>query len=102
MSEIEQILKIGKEWIKDDMHRIYINDLAGLYGLETARHKTGNIKSARLNGEKISNTKATKLEIELNSAKLWYDVKSGEYSSNGLSDEQYTAIKVQIDQVVGE
>ena len=89
----KQMLTLGKEWKKDEMHRIYISDLSKLYGLKCDRHKTGNIKSAKLNGEKISNTKATKLEIALNSAKFWYDVKSGEFLSKGLSDEQFAKIK---------
>ena len=43
--------------------RIYFNDnqLAKVFGLVVARYKSGAIKNAELNGEKISNSKAGKI-----------------------------------------
>lgn len=53
--------------------RHYINDWAEqAFGLEIARYNTGNISSAALNGERISNTKAARL-----GGKVWAD-ESGE------------------------
>lgn len=49
--------------------RHYINDWAEqAFGLEIARYNTGNIRSAALNGERISNTKAARL-----GGKVWAD-----------------------------
>lgn len=49
--------------------RHYINDWAEqAFGLEIARYNTGNIRSAALNGERISNTKAARL-----GGKIWAD-----------------------------
>lgn len=101
MNNIEKIKQIGSEWIENDMHRIYINNLSQFYGLDVVEHKTGNIKQAKLDGEKISNNKATKLRIELNSAKLWYDLKSNQFESKYLSDEQFSKIIVNINSIVG-
>jgi hypothetical protein len=43
--------------------------VAPLIGLETARYKTGNIAYAQLNGEKISNSEATRIGC----MKAWVD-----------------------------
>lgn len=50
-------------WEKYGKKRIYFNDnqLAKVFGLVVARYKTGAIKNAELNGEKISNSKAGKI-----------------------------------------
>lgn len=57
----EQMIALGgKPWQpKQGPERVYINDWQELAGLEIERYKTGNIKSAYLNGEKISNTRAS-------------------------------------------
>lgn len=57
----EQIIRIGgREWRKGNKHRVYINrDVwTRLIGLETSHYKTGNIRSATLDGEQISNSRA--------------------------------------------
>lgn len=84
---IETLTKIGgREWIKDDMRRVYFNvDLAAeLIGLSVTRYNTGNISAAKLNGEKISNSKARKILGELEFGKVWYDVNSGEFHTRGM------------------
>lgn len=50
-------------WERGDMKRYYMNDDAfeAVFGLSIGRYKTGNISSARLNGESISNCKAYRL-----------------------------------------
>ena len=69
----------GKEWIKGDMHRIYINmDLFYANSeLQVTFYKTGNISSAKFQGEVISNSKAYKLIP----AKLYFDVKTGKFNA---------------------
>lgn len=89
---LDELLKIGNEWRAGAHHRVYFNDLCGLYGLETSHYGTGNIKSASLNGERISNSKARKLASMLNIGKVWFDVASGEFHSSGLPADVATTI----------
>lgn len=65
----------GKEWIKDEFHRIYFNNLEKLYGLDCQYYKTGNIARASLNGEPISNSEARRILGCLCDLKVWFDVK---------------------------
>ena len=76
----------GNEWRGGDHHRIYFNDLAGLYGLRYGRYNTGNISWAKLNGEEISNSRARRILGRLYGS-LWYDVNRGEFGWQYLSDE---------------
>ena len=53
----------GNEWQKDEKHRVYFNSVQArmkLYNIECSFYKTGNISSASMNGEHISNSKAYK------------------------------------------
>ena len=69
----------GTEWKKGNLHRIYFNDEAyrqvvkDEMGLVYTQYKTGNIKSATLNGEPISNGKARKMLPY----KIYFDVADG-------------------------
>lgn len=76
---IEHLKKIGNEWTKDKIQRIYFNNLEELIGLEYTTYNTGNISTAKLKGEKISNTKASRLASELSYAKVWFDLADGEF-----------------------
>ena len=76
----------GSEWESGDNHRVYFNDLPELYGLQAERYGTGNISSAKLDGQNISNSKARKIESGLFGGKVWYNVKTGKYESKGLSE----------------
>lgn len=63
-STAEKLEELGIDvWECGDMKRYYINDenLEAVFGLEIDRYKSGNIFSARLNGEGISNNCAAKL-----------------------------------------
>ncbi len=90
--DINKVKSIGKEWIKEDMHRIYINNLETIYGLQTTSYKTGNISSATLNGEKISNSRARQLSCDLSCAKIYYDVKTGKFETQHINDPLKSAI----------
>ncbi len=90
--DINKVKSIGKEWIKEDMHRIYINNLETIYGLQTTSYKTGNISSATLNGEKISNSRARQLSCDLSCAKIYYDVKTGKIETQHINDPLKSAI----------
>lgn len=77
---------IGNEWKAGDKHRIYINKLEELYGFDANYYGTGNISSATLDGEQISNSKARKIKTNLDFGKLWYDVNAKRFYSDRLPD----------------
>lgn len=94
---IETLKKIGgKEWQKGDHHRIYFNNLTGWYGLETTHYNTGNISSATLDGERISNGRARKIEGRLSYGKLYYNVKDGKFYYNGLDRDDFDTLIARI------
>lgn len=72
----EQIIAIGgNEWRTATKHRVYLNDWADLTSLEIDRYKSGNVRYAWLNGQKISNTKATSLaagKVYWENGDIWY------------------------------
>jgi hypothetical protein len=73
----EQMLAIGgSPWQKNGKDRIYLNGWADLIGLAVTRYGTGNISSATLGGEPISNGKARQLLGQ--DAKVWWDAADGQ------------------------
>lgn len=68
----------GSLWEKYGKRRVYINNIAAIYGIETARYNTGNISSAMLNGVKISNSEA-KRTLSKMPDKFWYDLEDGKF-----------------------
>lgn len=99
----EQLVAVGgSEWQRGDKHRVYFNDLASLYGLEVNRYDTGNISGARLNGEKISNGQARQLLNTLQMAKLWWDVPTGKFLTQGMEAEMSGPICAEIRRRVAE
>jgi hypothetical protein len=65
----------GNRWQRGDKDRVYLNDWASLIGLEVSRYNTGNISSAALNGEKISNSEAGRLLGSVD--KVYFDNTDG-------------------------
>lgn len=61
-----------KRWTKGSMDRLYVN--ATTLGLEVSYYKTGNVSSAKWQGERISNADARRLL----SSKVWVDIATGE------------------------
>ncbi len=73
-----QIIRIGgREWTKPGLHRVYINrDIwTNLIGLETNNYKSGNISAATLDGEPISNSRASKILQTVSG--VWLDCETG-------------------------
>jgi len=68
-----------------DHDRVYMDDLERWSGLEVSRYGTGNISHARLDGVRLSNTRARKLLARLDSGKLYYDVNAGAWGWRDLS-----------------
>lgn len=62
--------------------RIYINpeNMEEVFGLSINLYNTGNISSARLNGEKISNSKAYKIIQN----KIYFDIESQNFVGTDL------------------
>lgn len=67
----------GTLWEKSGMRRIYFNNLAALMGLSISYYKTGNISSARHNGERISNGAAGRMLSSID--KLWFDLADNKF-----------------------
>lgn len=75
----EKLSELGSEWKKGDKHRIYFNDLAAWYGLETSHYKTGSISGAKLKGELVSNSEAKRISSKFSYVKLWFDVPTQKF-----------------------
>lgn len=104
MLSVKALIEIGgKEWTKNGMHRVYFNGLATWFGLETTRYNTGNVASATLDGESISNSQAKRIGDHLLDAKLYYDVTDNKFHATGLTQDELdkivAAIKRQMEQV---
>lgn len=82
----------GRRWQKAGRDRIYLNNLGELYGIRTERYGTGNIATATLDGEKISNNTAREILFNLVDAKLWYDCITGRFEAQGLSNVAFRRI----------
>ncbi len=95
--EIQKLIEIGGvEWSKNGKHRIYFNNLAELFGLKIERYNTGQICSATLDGDKISNKVAHNYLIELMDVKIWFDVKTQEFcelNGDGYEEDIFPEIK---------
>lgn len=78
----------GKAWNT----RYYFNDLKALYGLQTWHYKTGNVQSAELDGEGISNGQATRLLTTLEFGKVWYDTVDGKFHGKGVDQDMLDKI----------
>jgi hypothetical protein len=87
-----RLLRIGSEWKKSGMHRIYFNDLYQWFGLVLDHYKSGNISDATLNGEQVSNSQARKIQGRLCSGRVWYDVSTGKYHGQDLGADDFAAI----------
>lgn len=86
----------GSLWEKNGMRRVYFNDLPSLYGLKATYYNTGNISSATLDGDAISNAAAREIQSYLKNGKLFYDLVSGEFGSRDLSQSYITALTDEI------
>lgn len=84
---IEQLTQAGgTRWTKNGMDRFYFNNISELFGLSVSTYKTGNISSATLNGEPISNSKATAMKAHFDHAKLWFDTADNLFHGRDFAD----------------
>jgi hypothetical protein len=102
--DIQRLIEIGgNEWIKNEHHRVYFNSdiQAKLIGLTCSYYNTGNIRSASLNGDQISNSEAKRIlsSIGYGYGKLWYDVKTDSWGHRDIADSRAQEI---IDAITAE
>jgi len=88
MATEHQYEALGRTWVNPDgtKRRIYFpeNLLAELIGLKVTTYKTGNISSASLNGQKISNGKADQIRTTLRYGKAYFDCMDGTVKTENL------------------
>ena len=92
---------LGKRWTKGNHDRVYLNvdALANAIRLETDRYNSGNISSATLDGERISNTHAREILESLSGARAYCDARTGRlhwYAAGRESELARTAIETLI------
>lgn len=87
---INALAKDGwKRWTKGDYDRLYFN-LNHTDHMEVTYHKSGWVASAKLDGEEISNSQASRIM----GVKCWIDVETGKlYIRYGRDDAQETVKK---------
>lgn len=84
---VEDLIAMGaKRWEKAGYDRLYLNN-AGLKlaGLEISRYNTGNVSLAKLNGEKVSNAKASRMASIVERA--FVDLTTGKLNCTQSSDD---------------
>lgn len=91
--EIKKILEDlgGNYWEKGSYKRVYFDPKK--FGLEVDFYGTGNISSAKLDGEKVSNTGAGSIL----STKFFYDFNTGEIVTKGSSHYAVSMMKEAIE-----
>jgi hypothetical protein len=89
---VEALKRIGSEWVKADKHRIYFNDLTVWYGLECSYYNTGNVSSATLDGEHVSNCEARRILGRLGGSKVWYDFEDHKFHGRDIGQGDFNVI----------
>lgn len=83
--QIERLVNAGaSRWTKYERDRLYIKRLADLIGLTYTKYNTGNISSAELNGETISNSECNRILAALD--KAYIDLKTNTVYIDGRDD----------------
>lgn len=83
--QIERLVNAGaSRWTKYERDRLYIKRLADLIGLSYTKYNTGNISSAELNGETISNSECNRILAALD--KAYVDLKTDTVYIDGRDD----------------
>ncbi|MTE20226.1 hypothetical protein F0L17_14135 [Streptomyces sp. TRM43335] len=65
----------GRRWQKNGHDRVYLNGFETVPGLELDHYKSGNISSATLDGEKVSNAEGGRLATAVD--KVYFDAADG-------------------------
>lgn len=86
---LEKLQTLGTLWEKNGKARIYFNNLPSMFGLETTHYGSGNLGSATIDGEKISNREASDLLSVFVESKLWYDLNDGQFHHTLTNSRKY-------------
>lgn len=81
MMNLTKLGKVTKTWCKDGKHRMYVNDLCAVLGIDPKHVK---------NGEE------GRIARELMAAKLWYDVVADEWVSQGVGQARKEQLVAEI------
>jgi hypothetical protein len=94
--DAQQLLLVGgKEWKRDHRHRIYIENIASLYGLKwEADPRSGRLINATLDGSPIDTADARELLARLKGVKIWYDLGKREFQWRDAPDIKKIAERV--------
>lgn len=82
----------GRLWQSYGKNRIYFNGklIAERGGLEWSTYNTGNISSASVDGDRISNSECRRIFWALeNDVKIWYDLDAGGFQTKGETSNGY-------------
>ena len=89
---IEKLVEVGgSEWQRGGKHRVYFNNLHEWYGLKLSFYNTGNLSSATLDGDHMSNTQASRLYGRLCAGRVWWDAADGKFYGR-IDDELFRPI----------
>jgi hypothetical protein len=80
----------GNLWEKGGHCRVYFNNAPELIGLTYTKYKTGNISSARLNGEQISNSECSRMLDRI--GRVYYDLNTDKICGTGSEQEMLSRI----------
>ena len=71
----------GKLWEKADKRRVYFDTgiIARALGYDWSKYKSGQVSSASLNGERISNSEMRRVLDGLAYSKFWYDLTDDKF-----------------------
>lgn len=81
MINLTKLGKVTKTWCKDGKHRMYVNDLCTLIGIDPKHLKSGE---------------EGRVARELVAAKLWYDVVADEWVSQGIGQARKEQLVAEI------
>lgn len=96
--KIQRIEEAGaKRWTRYGNDRLYLRGIEKLIGLEYKKYNTGNIKSASLQGDEISNSRCYRILGTLD--KGYYDIQRDVYVLAGRA-EDIRVIKEAIEELI--
>ena len=105
-SQIKRIVELGNLWVSRDgsKQRVYFNDLTKrmqrAIGLRISYYNSGNVSSATINREPISNAEA-KRYLESVPEKIWFDLGDENFYIQGGNTEIGRAIVADIKREIG-
>lgn len=93
----------GKLWTgQNGQKRIYFNiDIPEILGWSVSHYGTGNVSGATLNGEPVSNTKATAAMERLGFSKVWIDTETWRFKTDRLTSDELQAVSDEIKRRAG-